>query len=174
MIGGQATAADAASEVRAFLPPESCELSSERSPTPKPHPQNRTTITIMYIAASARWLCFLTWICAVIHPASAKDAPTVIASMDNLRQSVDSAQAVFDSYDGGWMASWDLARAVWDVYAQTKSARGQWDSAPAFKDDEVPDILVAYHSMRQSIADTLGAAGSKVCAQPPLSPPRRV
>ncbi|RAH87410.1 hypothetical protein BO86DRAFT_2967 [Aspergillus japonicus CBS 114.51] len=121
----------------------------------------------MYLAASARWLCFLTWICAVIHPASAKDAPTVIAGMNDLRQSVDSAQAVFNGYDGGWMSSWELARAVWDVYTQTKSARGQWDSAPAFKDDEVPDILVAYHSMRQSVADTLGAAGSKVCVLPP-------
>ncbi|KAJ5608278.1 hypothetical protein N7537_004897 [Penicillium hordei] len=103
----------------------------------------------------------LTWLCACTNVVRAKDAPTVIAGMNNLRQSVDSAHTMFDAYDGGWLKSLELGRAVWDVYSSTKSARGQWDSAPPFEDHEVADILVTYHAVRRSIADVMALAGSK-------------
>lgn len=88
----------------------------------------------------------------------------MISGMENLRQSVDSAHSVFESYDGGWLKSLELGRAVWDVYSSTKSARGHWDSAPPFDShDDVADILATYHAMRSSISDAMTLAGSKVC-----------
>jgi hypothetical protein len=106
----------------------------------------------------------LAWLGACTDMVWAKDAPTVIAGMKDLRQSVDSAHTVFDTYDGGWLKSLELGRAVWNVYSSTKSARGHWNSAPLFEDHgEVADILVAYHDVRRSIADVMALAGSKVC-----------
>ncbi|KAJ6115964.1 hypothetical protein N7523_006381 [Penicillium sp. IBT 18751x] len=116
----------------------------------------------MKLTAPASVGLMLTWLCACTDMVRAKDAPTVIAGMNDLRQSVESAHTVFDTYDGGWLKSLELGRAVWNVYSSTKSARGYWDSAPLFEDHgEVADILVAYHDVRRSIADVMALAGSK-------------
>ncbi|KAK9851185.1 uncharacterized protein MYU51_010849 [Penicillium brevicompactum] len=116
----------------------------------------------MKFTAPAPLSLMLTLLCACTDVVWAKDASTVISGMENLRQSVDSAHSVFESYDGGWLKSLELGRAVWDVYSSTKSARGHWESAPPFDShDDVADILVTYHAMRSSIADAMTLAGSK-------------
>ncbi|CAI7636619.1 unnamed protein product [Penicillium bialowiezense] len=116
----------------------------------------------MKFTARAPLSVVLTMLYACTDVAMAKDASTVISGMDNLRQSVDSAHAVFESYDGGWLKSLELGRAVWDVYSSSKSARGHWDSAPPFDNhDEVADILVTYHATRSSISNAMTLAGSK-------------
>ncbi|KAJ5748316.1 ketoacyl-synt-domain-containing protein [Penicillium nucicola] len=115
----------------------------------------------MKLSAPAPLALMLTWLCACTDVVVAKDAPTVIAGMEDLRQSVERAHTVFESYDGGWLKSLALGHAVWDVYSSTKSARGKWESAPPFEHDDMADILVTYHDVRRSIADVMALAGSK-------------
>ncbi|KAF7718880.1 Uncharacterized protein PECH_002628 [Penicillium ucsense] len=81
--------------------------------------------------------------------------------MDTLRQRVDTAQAVFDNYNGGLLSSLELGRSVWDVYSSTKSARSHWDAAAPFEGEEIAQILVSYHAMRRSIAGAVASASSK-------------
>src|SRR4051812_46791166 len=115
----------------------------------------------MFILPWSKLAILATCMAACIAPTVARDAQTVIAGMDDLRRSVDTAHSLFENYDGGVVSSLTLGRAIWDVYSQTKDARADWDAAPPFKDEEVPGILKTYHAMRVSIGDAIQKAGSK-------------